>query len=242
MLKKDSTIPLYKQLKNKILVDIQNLENDTKIDSEREYSEHCGISRITVRKAIDELVQEKYLLRITGKGTYVSKTDKSSEFIHVISYSKDMQKLGYNVRSKVLDFKIIFPNLEIKNRLELNGDEKVIRLQRLRYANDLPMAIQDSYINYKYCPNLLQYEFSLNSLYQTFENIFNLKLSYAKNFLESRLINDQEIKLFGLKKVIPVFILNQITFLDNGIPIEYVISIYRSDKYKFYNIAVGTEF
>ena len=241
MLVKDSSVPLYRQLKNKILEEIESLDSDSKISSEREYSEKYDVSRLTVRHAIDELAQEKYLIRISGKGTYVSKANKSSEFLRIVSFTNDMQKQGYNVYSKVLKFKVVRTKREVAENLKINVNDKVFRLNRIRFANNIPMAIQDSYIIYSYCPTLLDYDFSIESLYGIIENVFSLKLSYANNILEARLVTEEEIKVFNIKKPIPVFVLDQTTFLESGKPIEFVRSIYRSDKYKFFNIAVGRE-
>ncbi|GAI25025.1 unnamed protein product, partial [marine sediment metagenome] len=164
-----------------------------------------------------------------------------SEFLRVVSFTDDMQKQRYNVYSKVLKFEVVSPKKEVAKSLKINVNDKVFRLNRIRFANDIPMAIQDSYIIYGYCPTLSDYDFSTESLYRTLENVFNLKLSYANNILEARLTTKEEIKVFNIKKPIPVFILNQTTFLETGKPIEFVRSIHRSDKYKFFNIAVGRE-
>lgn len=239
MLDKESSIPLYKQLKNKILEEIQELKSDSKIKSEKEYSEEFKISRITIRRAIDELVRENYLIRIGGKGTFVSRKKGSLEFLQIISFTEDMQKQGYNVHSKVLDFNIIEASDEIAGILNVEKNDKLFHLNRIRYANNMPMAIQDSYIISKYCPTLMDYDFSKLSLYRTLENYYNLKLSFANYVLEARLSSDRDNSIFKLNNTIAVFILKQTTYLDNGIPIEFVESVFRSDKYSFSNIALN---
>lgn len=241
MILKNSSIPLYKQLKNKILEEIADLESDSKIKSDREYAEEYNISRITVRKAIEELVQEKYIIRIPGKGTYVSKTYESSEFLRVTSFTVDMQKKNFEVRSKVIESKVIIPSTITAKKLKIDSEDKVFRLKRIRYANNTPMAIQESFINHNLCPNIGKYDFSQISLYKLIETEFNLKLAYASNILEARLPNNTERKIFEITDKIPIFVLDQTTFLENGRPIEFVESIFRSDKYKFFNIATGLE-
>ena len=241
MLIENSPIPLYKQLKDIILEEVKSLEANSQISSDREYSKEYKVSRITVRRAIDELVQEKYLVRIVGKGTYVSNLNKSSEFIRVISFTDDMRRYNFDVSSKVLNFEAISPDKMLIEKLKIktNDNNKVFRLKRLRYANNIPMAIQDSYIIYNLCPDLLKYDFSKDSLYRVLEDDFNLKLLYASNILGARMPTKEESSLFKFKDEVPVFFLEQITILKNGNPIEYVLSIYRSDKYKFSNIAFG---
>lgn len=233
----DGPIPLYKQVKNEILEEIKSLKVDSKISSEREYSEKFNVSRITVRHALDELVKEKNLIRITGKGTYVADLDKSSEFSQIISFTEDMNKQNKSSFSKIIKFEIINAKKELADKLKIEPSNKIYRLYRLRHANNTAMAIQDSYIIYDYCPRLNEYDFSKNSLYKVLEESFGLKLSYSRNTLESRIANNEERKIFEIKELISVFVLDQVSYLNSGKPIEYVKSIYRSDKYKFTNIA-----
>ena len=241
MITRKSPVPLYNQLKNIILDDIKtnSLAIDTKIPSERELSEKYKISRMTARRAVDELVKDKYLIRIIGKGTYVTDINKSSEFTRVISFTEDMQKLGHPVKSKVLSFSLLVPGERIREKLKIDKGEKVFEIVRLRFANNISTALQSSYILYGFCPNLMDYDFSIFSLYDILEKRYNLKLLYASNVLEARMINENEMKLFGIRKGIAVFVLTQITFLENDVAFEFVTSIYRSDKYKFSNIALN---
>jgi len=241
IIEKDSSIPLYRQLKNTILDEIKSnsIAIDKRIPSERELSEKYDISRMTARKAIDELVRDKYLIRIIGKGTYVTDINKSSEFTRVISFTEDMLKLGYSVKSKILKFNLSEAGEEELNKLKSTKQEKVFEIIRLRFADNIPMALQSSYILSKYCPNLLDYDLSSNSLYGILGKDFKLKVSYANNILETRITSDEEMNLFELKKKIAVFVLDQTTYLENGAPFEYVVSIYRGDKYKFSNIVLN---
>ncbi len=237
---KNSSNPIYKQLKNIIIEEIKSksLKIDTKMLSERDYSEKFGISRITVRQAINELVQEKYLIRIVGKGTFIASPDRSIEFTQLISFTEDMEKKGLSVRSKVLEFELIEPELDTMKKLHIDKDDKVFYLKRIRFADEKPMAIQESFIISKYCPELPGYDFSKESLYSVIQKDFNLKLSYTRNILKTRISNEEEIDIFKLKDKISVFILDYTAFLKDDIPFEYGSSIYRGDKYTFYNIAV----
>ncbi len=242
-IKKDSPNPIYKQLKNIIIKDIKSrsLKPDTKIYSERTYSKNFGISRITVRQAINELVHEKQLIRIVGKGTFITSPDRSTEFTQLISFTDDMKKRGLNSKSKIIEFKLDEPDRKISEILQISSKEKVFNLKRIRFGDGKPMAIQESYIISKYCTGLLDYDFSKESLYRVLRNDFNLKLSYASNILKTRISKKEESDIFKLKNKISVFILEYISFLKNGRPIECGTSIYRGDKYTFYNIAVEAE-
>lgn len=235
----EGSSPLYLQLKKIILDEIKSLNSDARIFSEREYALKYNVSRITVRRCIDELVKENYLIRIVGKGTYVTGFDKSSEFTKVTSFSNEMSKRGYyNTYSKIIEFRVIDSEGKVSEKLKISKSEKVYRLKRIRVADNVPMAIQDSYIIYDSCPTLQEYDFKKESLYRVFRDEFKLEISYAINNLTARLASTEELNIFEQKKTIPVFVLDQVTYLKNGKPIEYVESIYRSDKYIFHNMAL----
>ncbi len=241
MVSKSASVPLYKQLKNEIMQQIRSgaLELDSRVPSERELSEHHGISRMTARKAIEELARERYLVRIIGKGTYVTNAQRTSEFMQIVSFTEDMKRQGHSVASKVLKFEVQEPSKEIRKRLRLRSNDKVVCLERLRYANGVPTAIQVSYLSLALCPGLMEHDFSRDSLYRVLSEDLGLRLSYSSNILESRISSREEMRKLKLTRPIGVFVLDQTTFLDQGDPVEAVVSIFRGDKYRFHNVATG---
>ncbi len=241
MILKDSSVPLYKQLKDRLLQDIKSgsLSIDSRVASERELSLQYGISRMTARRAIEELVRQRYLIRIIGKGTYVSSAQRTSEFIRIVSFTEDMTRQGYVVQSKVLRFQEQEPTGKVTEMLNLGGNGRVFCLERIRFANHLPIAIQVSYLPQALCPRLREHDFSRDSLYQVLSEKLGLALSFSSNSLESRISSEEEMRRFKLSRQIGVFVLEQTTFLEQGEPIEFVTSIFRGDRFKFYNIAAG---
>lgn len=240
MLNKNSLTPLYLQVKNEIMKEIKEkkLGKNTKLHSDREYVDKFNISRLTIRKAIEELQREGYIIRIPGKGTFCTNIGNKSEFIHVISFTKDIKNRNLKSSSKLLFFDLIDCPDSIKKKLEITKNDKLFRIKRIRYADNIPLAIQDSYIISNDCPNLNDFDLEKNSLYEILENKFKLELAYAKNILSTRISKRDELKLFGIKENIAVFILKQTTYLKRGTPIEYVESIFRGDKYYLENIAI----
>lgn len=237
MLNRFSSIPLYIQIKNELLKELEKKQfnNDRKLKSEREYSEVFSVSRLTVRKAIDGLQREGYIERVSGKGTFFTAIHDKSEFTHVVSFTEDMLKKGLISSSKVLKFELIDSPKEVIKKL--NKNTKVLNLKRIRFGNNIPLVIQNAYISYDLCPTLNNFNFENNSLYTVLEKNFKLDLAFAKNILKTQISDENETKLFNVKKPIAVFLLEQVTFLRSGEPVEYVESIYRGDKYNFTNIA-----
>jgi GntR family transcriptional regulator len=239
MINKDGSVPLYRQLKNQLLQEIQSgaLGLGSRVASERELSQRYGISRMTARKAIEELARDRYLIRIIGKGTYVTSAQRTSEFLQIVSFTEDMKRQGYSVASKVLRFEIQAPTGKVMDRLKLRSSDRVVCLERIRYANGIPTAIQTSYLVHALCPGLLNHNFSRDSLYRVLSEDLGLRLSFSSNTLESRISHREEMRRLRLTHPIGLFVLDQTTFLEQGDPIEYVVSVFRGDRYKFYNIA-----
>ncbi len=241
MISKHGSVPLYKQLKNQLLQEITSgaLGSGSRVASERELAERYHISRMTARKAIEELARERYLIRTVGKGTYVTSAQRTSEFLQVVSFTEDMRRQGYSVASRVLRFELREPTPELIERLRLKGSDKVVILERIRYANRVPTAIQSSCLVHALCPGLMNHDFSGDSLYRVLSEELGLRLSFSSNTLESRISNKEEMRRLRLAHPIGLFVLEQTTYLEQGDPIEYVLSIFRGDRYKFHNIATG---
>ena len=115
MLNKNILTPLYLQVKNEIMKEIKEkkLGDNTRLHSEREYVDKFNISRLTIRKAIEELQREGYIIRIPGKGTFYTDIGNKSEFTHVISFTKDAKNRNLKSSSKLLFFDFSSPLIRL---------------------------------------------------------------------------------------------------------------------------------
>lgn len=235
---KDIPIPLYYQLKtilleyiNEINTNHSNYENP--IPTEVEISKHFGISRPTVRQAINELVVEGYLYRKKAIGTFVAKQKINQDFLLVLdSFNKEMMQKGLTPSTKVLDVKVVKSFKNVSKALKLNGG-KVIQLSRLRYANDEPIVFVMTYLPYELCQPILKGDLENNSLYELLENECNLTITDAQRSLESILAGEFEANLLQIEKGAPIQFFESIAYLADGTPIEYSLAKYRGDRNKF---------
>lgn len=241
MLENDIAIPLYSQLKDRIISAINNdeLKYGEKIPTEIEIMEQYNVSRITVRRAIEELVEEGYLIKKQGKGTFVIKNKIERKLTYSykntqpISFTKELELNNIIPSAQVIDLKIIDPIEEFNKMLNINLNDKLIYMKRLRLANNIPTAIEINYFSYTYFEELLNKNLT-GSLYKILEEDFkvfpnkNLKLE-----LEVVKANDEQSKLLNIPISEPLFLFFGITADNNNTPIHIAKRYLIASKYKF---------
>ncbi len=233
---KNIPIPLYYQLKTILLEYIkeQHPDMETPIPAEVEISENFGISRPTVRQAINELVVEGYLCRIKAKGTFISKPKINQDFLLVLdSFNKEMLKKGLNPSTKVIDMKTVESDEKVSKALKLQIGSRVIELSRLRFANEEPIVFVTTYLPYALCQSILEKNLEADSLYELLEKECRLVISRAERSLESILAGEFEAVLLQIEKGAPIQYFESVAYLSNGTPVEYSLAKYRGDRNKF---------
>lgn len=233
---KKSPIPVYFQLKNIISDKIKAGEfpEGGLIPSERDLGENLGISRMTVRQALSQLVSEGVLYREKGKGTYVSKSKIVQR--NIMSFSDTVRNKGLTPSTNVLHFEKISDRTDIKEILGLQENESLYNIKRLRLANDLPIAIEEVFIPERYCPQLEKHDLK-SSLYKLLKEEYSLVINYMDNSIEAARATKKERKLLGLEDSIPVLHISSVSHNDAGMKLFYEKDVYRSDEYN-YNVRI----
>lgn len=228
----ESKVPLYYQLKEEIKKRILSgtyKENDL-IPSERELGEQFNLSSTTVRRALNDLVQERLLERKAGKGTFVRMSKVKRDLRKVLGFTANMQEMGLSPSTKVLSKKIMSANAFARQRLGVEKGAMVVKINRLRLANDVPMMLETRYIRTDLCPGIEKLDLSF-SLWKVFENIYSHKpYRHTQNITIAKFSGPQAA-LFGLEGGALAFLINGVTYIKDGRPIECEESLYRSDKY-----------
>ncbi|MFE8701594.1 phosphonate metabolism transcriptional regulator PhnF [Cytobacillus sp. FJAT-54145] len=234
MIDKYSPIPIYHQLEEYIRGQIENgtYPFDTTIPSERELAERFEISRMTVRQAINNLVNDGYLYREKGRGTFVNRRKVEQKLQAVTSFTEDMIERGLTPKNKLLTFHIIPANGKVASILNLQEHTPVYEIKRIRIADDSPIAIETTYLPANLIKGLSE-EILNRSLYNYIENDLSLKISEATQEIEAASAKQQDTAHLQIEKGAPVLVISQTSILDDGTPFEYVKSIYRADRYKF---------
>jgi len=178
MFKQENRVPLYLQLKESLRSSITTgkLKAGDKIPTEVELSEKYNISRVTVRKAVSELVEEGYLVRKQGKGTFVQSQKIERKVVHLTSFTAACEAHGLKASSKTVKREIILPASNDKKRLQLEEDDQLLFIQRVRYADEQPLMLENNYFSFKKYKFLLE-ENLQGSIYQLLQDKYQIILN-----------------------------------------------------------------
>jgi GntR family transcriptional regulator len=232
----NSPIPLYHQLKERIQAKIDNgdYQPGQMIPTERELQETYGISRITVRNAIAELVAEERIIKKQGQGTLVAKpriVDDSSRLRGFTEKSMAQGAQIEDVGTRVLHVERLAAQPRICAYLGLPFESPVLYVKRLRMLQEEPIAVFENYIRGDMGIEADE-DFS-HSLYELYERGHGLSIAWAERCIEASAIESDRASLLGLREGEPVLIIKNTTFLSDGCPIEYAEGVYRADRYKY---------
>ncbi|XMB72783.1 GntR family transcriptional regulator [Mycoplasmatota bacterium WC30] len=232
-------VPKYYMLKREIVKKIDNDEllDDQMIPSERELIKEFSVSRITVRKAIDELVNEGYLYKIQGKGTYVKGDSRTQDLFSITSCTQDIINMGMTPSRKVFNCEVVASYPKRARQMEIDKADKLLVIDRVYYADKEPINRTVAYLPIKYFPGLEKHDFHNESLYEVLETNYNVKITRATRTIEAVLAKDEIADLLEVEEGIPIILFRGTTYGIIGnkeVPIETFKTNYRTDKYKFY--------
>lgn len=233
---RNSVIPLYFQVKEYLLREIKTgrYQPDDMIPSERELAEEFELNRLTVRQAINELVQERILYRQRGVGTFVSTPKIEQPLAKLTSFSTDMQNRGIVPGAQVVSSKIIRAGKIVGAELQVDEHIEVLELVRLRTANGEPMALERSYLIADQVKPLHGMDMENKSLYSVLEEVCGIKLVKAIQSIEVTSIYPEEAGMLEIGQNEPAMLFQRTTYTEGADkPLEYVKSLYRGDRYKF---------
>ena len=226
MIDKNSPIPVYYQLKEDIKkkINIGIWKVGQCIDSERDLSENYGVSRMTIRQALGELVQDGILIREKGKGTFVCEPKVKQE--DMMSFSEIIKKTGGNLQTKVIEFSIIETP---ENLQDLFSFDKLYKINRLREVDEQVIANEIVYIPCDYC-GYMDKDMLKGSLFKILEG-FGYSVDHSESEVSAILMNDEYKKIFKVTKDMPLLKTYSRTFMNLKKVLFVEESIYRSDKY-----------
>ncbi len=233
---KNVPIPLYYQIKQSLLKAIKEeiLKSGDMIPTEHEICEICQVSRPTIRQALNELVSEGYLYRCKGKGTFVSLPKIEARFLNVLqSFNHEMVEKGLKPSTKVINFKVVNSREEINEALKISKGEKLLYLERLRFADDETIVYLETYLPYDMVPNLINVDMSKESLYEVLEKRYQIKVSRVKREIEAVNASSNIAQYLKIEKGKAVCLIHTVAYTEEMRPVEYSIARYRGDRSRF---------
>ncbi|WP_428023528.1 GntR family transcriptional regulator [Arcobacter sp.] len=223
-------IPLYIQLKDLLLKDIKKkYQPGDIIHAESKLEEIYNVSRITVRKAIEELEKEHIVEKKQGKGTFVLEQKILYDANSIGSLTQRLSKQNHKLETKSLEFQIIDDvNHYVKDLLQC---KKLILIKRLRTLNGIPFALMSNYLDYDKVPNI-EKDFKIESLYSYLQDTFDIEFYNAQETIEAKAASKEERELLNIKDDTPLLSLNRLSFDKNDNPLEYSNVRIKADMYQ----------
>lgn len=223
--------PKYKRIKSELMKIINNHDKDTRIPSERAISDIVDGSRMTVRKAVDELVSEGYLYRNGNLGTFVSKIGHRKYINSLHGFTREVILSGGTPTNRVISLDHCPADEDTASKLEISVGDPIVRLERLRLKDNVPMMVDVSYFPVHLIGNLTR-EMCESSLYRYFEDDLGIKIANSVQEFTAIMPEKKYADILEISENQPIIRVKHKTFLDSGAVIEYAIGYKNSDKYQ----------
>jgi GntR family transcriptional regulator len=233
MLARGSPTPLYRQFKDRLIRDIEEgtLRPHSQLPSEREWVKSLGVSRITVRQALSELVQLGYLHSVPGKGFFVADRRQGRELNAFLSFTAAAEARGEVATSKVLQARLVRAQAALAHDLGIPPGAEVVLLKRLRLASGAPMMVQEVRLPHARCPGLLEKDLSRLSLFALLREAYGIRLTRAETTISARIADKHERRLLALETPGVVLVAEQLSYAADGQPVERAVSVMHPERH-----------
>lgn len=232
---KTSFVPYYRQLAEVLRreIDTQQAKGEMyQLPSENELAERHGLSRATVRHALDELAREGWIYTQKGIGSFAPARRIEQDLTALVSTTEDMRQRGWNLVTRVLSLRRAQASEAVAAALDLPVASPVFELRRLRIVDDLPLSVQAAYLPVVLCPALEQDDLT-GSLYRLLESRYGLRLWTARETLRARGATNEEAATLAIPPASPVMYAERTTYAAGGQAVEYLEAAWRGDRYDF---------
>jgi GntR family transcriptional regulator len=228
----DQHKPKHLQLRE-ILIDLieGSLQVEEPIPSERELSTRYGVARMTVRQAVESLVAEGRLFKVTGKGTFVARPKLDLQ-ARLTSFGEEMTRRGMSPSSTVLAFTLVRANTHLARELACEPGADLVFLKRLRFADDVPMAVETTWLPAKLVPGMLEQP-APESLYSTLAQRYALVPDWGEDTIEGGSADPELANFLCVKSNSAVLHIERHSYAGQTL-VSYSVSLYRADRYKLW--------
>ncbi|HVN53639.1 MAG TPA: GntR family transcriptional regulator [Anaerolineaceae bacterium] len=225
-------VPLYVQIRNSLHEDISKkiLQPGQKLPSEDELAVRFGVSRMTVRQGISDLIDEGLLYRRHGVGTFVAHPHIERDHSRLESFIESARDDGIDLDICVLIADILPAKLKVARSLSLEEGDLVVRVKTLRLVDDVPITLHDAYVPYRLFPQLLQEDLEAQHLWAIFES-YGFRVKRAIQHLEAREADEEISGILKMDEGAPILYKERTVYLDDGTPVEFTYCYNRGDRY-----------
>ncbi len=235
-------LPLYQEVYQKIknLIRTGEYEVGEFLPPEGELEAQYEVSRTTIRKVINMLASEGYVEVKQGRGTSVLDFHSTQKLNGITSISETLRKRGMDVCSKGVYIDTVPVTPKTAEKLQIKEGEEIFRMQRVIWADDVPIAIMENYIQCELAPSLDNRSSEIQSLYRFLEEHYDLHIDFAKDIISAKSAEFSESQILNIRPGAALLTLRRITYMQ-GRPITYDKTTIRADKYRFEIESEGRE-
>jgi len=226
-----ATVTKQSEARERVLDLIERLGVGDAIPSERQLCVDLGVSRLTVRAALDDLVREGLLVRKRGSGTFVSEP-KIAQELTMTSFTEDMQRRGMVPGSRTLELRTSPAGPWLGRILHVSPSEPIVVVKRLRLADHETMAIETLHVRASLVPGLSAEDLEEHSFYELLMERYGVDVVGGLQTIEPTVTNEEESDALGVPLHSPAFLFERTTRSRAGEIVEYVRSLYRGDRYR----------
>jgi GntR family transcriptional regulator len=211
---------------------VRELSPGSGLPTERELCERFGVSRGTVRQALGRLEAEQRVYRYQGKGTFVARP-KIDQVLELTSHSEYIRAHGMEPASRLIGVTRVPAEADVAGMMALAPGDEVLQIERVRLGDGEPLALEVLYMEARRFDGIAAVLGESQSLYQLLRAQYGVELAWAEETIEAVVAPEREARLLGVSTGSPVLLLCRQSFDPTGLPVEFVRSVYRADRFRF---------
>ncbi len=235
LIDKSSPVPFYQQIADVLEEEIEThrpLEDDYQLPSEHELASLHGVSRTTIRRALDVLDRKGLIYRERGKGSFAAARRVEHELTKLVSTTEHMRQRGWSLETRVVSLEREAVPSRVAQGLELSRAVPVYKLRRVRVVEGEPAGLETAYLPTELTPGLEKHDLT-HSLYRILETHYGLRLWSGREILRARCALPEEQELLDVGECTAVMYVERVTYAASGEAVEYLEAVWRGDRYDF---------
>jgi GntR family transcriptional regulator len=230
-----SATPLYAQVEAVLASDIAggSLPPGSQLPTENDLIERFGVSRPTVRRAIQNLVSRGLVEIQRGKGTFIKQPKITQELTALSGFVEDMQALGHHPTARLLDKRLVAADKIVAHQLGLSAGTLVVRIRRVRLADGAPVSFDDTYLPREVGEKVITNDLEVEPIFSLLETKYDMPLVEAEYRLEAVAAEPVVAEALGVETGSPLFLIERTSYCAGNRPVDYERLYYRGDMIRF---------